>query len=132
MAAAILGKLGEELRLDMRVRSAGVATGEGYPPAEEAVRVVARHGLSLVAHRTASLTPELLEWADHVLAMEAYHKRVVERMGAGEKVTLLSEYGGDGRDVPDPIGLGEDAYERVFERLEAYLADFLRTEQKPI
>ena len=129
MAAAILEGLGRVTEVE--VRSAGTAAAEGERAAEPAERVAARHGLSLADHRSTPLTLPLLEWADHVLTMEARHGQLVERMGAGEKVTLLSEYGGDGRDIPDPLGQGEEAYAAVFEALERYLANFLETEERP-
>ncbi|MFN2433554.1 MAG: low molecular weight protein arginine phosphatase [Gemmatimonadota bacterium] len=133
MAAAILARLAAESggEATVQVRSAGTGAAEGAPAAEEAERVAERHGLSLAGHRTQPLTRELLDWADHVLVMEGYHRRAVERMGAAEKVTLLSEYGGTGRDVRDPIGCGEDAYEETFAALETYLAAFLGTEARP-
>ena len=129
MAGAILERLGAER--GVRVRSAGTAAVAGLRAAEEAVRTAERHGLSLAEHVTTPLTADLLDWADHVLVMEGYHRRLVCRMGAPEKVTLLSEYGGDGGDIPDPIGAGEDVYEDVYGRLETYLENFLVTEQRP-
>jgi protein-tyrosine phosphatase len=129
MGAAILERLAEGR--DVHVRSAGTAAVPRATATAEARRVAGRRGLSLADHRSEPLTTELLEWADHVLAMEVYHKRVVERMGAAEKVTLLSEYGGDGGDIQDPIGLPEQVYEEVFEALWCHLAWFLETEQAP-
>ncbi|MBA2565907.1 MAG: low molecular weight protein arginine phosphatase [Gemmatimonadetes bacterium] len=129
LGAAILERLAGEKGVE--VRSAGTGAGAGSPATEEARRVAERHGLSLERHRSLPLEPEVLAWADHVLVMENYHKRTVERLGAGEKVTLLSEYGGDGRDIDDPFGMGEASYERVYELLETYLAQFLTTERHP-
>jgi protein-tyrosine phosphatase len=129
MGAAILEALAGER--GVRVRSAGTGAVAGLAASPEAQRVAERNGLSLAAHRSAPLTPDLVEWADHVLAMEAHHKRIVEQMGAAEKVTLLSEYGGDGGDIADPIGAPEEVYERVFDALRNYLASFLETEQAP-
>ena len=129
MAEAVLRRIGAEHGIE--VLSAGTGAVAGLPLAEEAVRVLARRGLALEGHASRPLTEELLEWADHVLAMERHHKRVVERMRAAEKVTLISEYGGDGGDVRDPIGLGEEAYEDVLSQLERYLSAFVATELAP-
>jgi protein-tyrosine-phosphatase len=129
MAAAILESLGA--KRDVKVRSAGTMAAAGAPAAAEAQRVVATHGLSLASHRSVPLEPALLDWADHVLVMEGHHRRLVEQWGAGEKVTLLSEYGGDGEDVADPIGEPDETYERVFQALRLYLVNFLETEQAP-
>lgn len=129
MAGAILERLARGR--DVEVRSAGVAASEGAPASPEALRVAERHGLSLADHRSRPVTPDQVEWADLILPMETYQRRVVERMGAGEKVTLLSEYGGDGRDIADPWGHPEEIYEDVFRRLELYLSSFLETEHRP-
>lgn len=129
MAAVILISLGAER--GVRVLSAGTDASHGVPASAEAQRVAEHHGLSLGAHRSTPLAPELVEWADHVLVMEGYHKRVVERMGAAEKVTLLSEYGGDGGDIADPIGGPAETYESLFSVLGGYLTSFLETEKVP-
>lgn len=129
MGAAILEALAREH--DVQVRSAGTGAVEGALASAEAIEVAARHGLSLEGHRSSPLKPALVEWADHILVMEGRHKRVVERLGAGEKVTLLSEYGGDGRDITDPLGSGTETYEKVFASLSLYLARFLQTEERP-
>ena len=126
MAQAILERLGRER--DVEVRSAGTGAWEEAPASSAALRTVERHGLSLGEHRSRPLAPDLLDWADHVLVMERAHKRVVERMGAAEKVTLLSEYGGDGEDIADPLGEAEERYEDVFAALSWYLESFLETE----
>jgi protein arginine phosphatase len=129
MAEVILSSLGVER--GVRVRSAGTDAAHGVPASAEAQRVAERHGLSLAAHRSTPIALELVDWADHVLVMEGYHKRVVERLGAAEKVTLLSEYGGDGEDIVDPIGGPEETYERLFSTLGSYLVSFLETEKAP-
>lgn len=106
----------------VEVVSAGLAAGEGDPASAHAVAVAARHGLDLSAHRSRPLTPELVEWADLVLAMSPSHVYALDRGGAGEKVSLLGDFaaGGDGGGAPvrDPFGGDEEAYEDTFRELE--------------
>lgn len=106
----------------VEVASAGLAAEDGHPASRHAVAVAERHGLDLSGHRSRALTPELVAWADLVLAMSPSHVYALERGGAGEKVALLGDFaaGGDGEGtpVPDPFGGDEAAYEDTLRELE--------------
>lgn len=103
----------------VRVASAGLAAQPGRPASQHAVAVAERNGLELAGHRSQPFTPELLEWADLVLAMSPSHVYAVERMGGGDKVALLGEFAtGDGYPIPDPFGADEEAYEATLRELE--------------
>jgi len=101
----------------VRVASAGLAAHAGGPASRNALTVARRHGLELEAHRSQPLTPELLEWADLVLAMSPSHLAAIQQMGAGEKAALLGEFApgntGAGAGVPDPFGGDEREYEQT-------------------
>src|SRR5690606_10441944 len=62
------------------VASAGVAAGPGSPASSHAIILAADRGLDLTAHRSQPLSPELVEWADLILAMSASHLRGVAAM----------------------------------------------------
>src|SRR5688500_19611856 len=54
--------------------------------------VAGRHGIDLGGHRSQPLTPELVGWADLVLAMGPSHLDGIWRLGGAEKaLTLRSE-----------------------------------------
>src|SRR5215207_8840018 len=74
---------------NVEVASAGLAAHAGAAASEFAVSVAERHGVSLDAHRSRSITPELVEWADLVLAMGPSHVGGVRRYGGAEKVLTL-------------------------------------------
>jgi len=106
----------------VEVVSAGLAAEEGYPASVNALAVAERHGLDLSGHRSRPLTPELVDWADLVLAMSPSHVRALARGGVGEKVSLLGDFAagadGEGAPVHDPFGGDEAAYEETLRELE--------------
>jgi protein-tyrosine-phosphatase len=110
----------------VEVASAGLAAEEGYPASRHALAVAQRHALELAEHRSRPLTPQMVEWADLVLAMSPSHVYALERGGAGEKVALLGDFAaggpGEGAPVADPFGGDEDAYEATFRELEPLVA----------
>lgn len=113
----------------VEVKSAGIAAAPGQGASEATVRVTARHGLDVAGHRTAPLTPELVDWADLILTMAPGHLAVtVAAGGAGRAavITAFAEGGveGEGVDegavhggpgmVPDPFGGDDEEYEATY------------------
>lgn len=113
----------------VRVASAGLAARDGENAAGNAVQVAQRHGVSLAAHRTRALTPEMLQWADLVLAMSPGHLDAVRGYGAGERAALLSAFAaGDdpgARGVRDPFGGPVQAYENTYAELRRLIGGAL-------
>jgi len=102
------------------IRSAGIGAVTGSPASEHAVSVAAAHGLDLSAHRSAPLTPELVDWADLILAMSPSHLQVLDEWGAEDRAGLVTEFlDGEeaGRAVEDPFGGEEADYRSTFETL---------------
>lgn len=103
----------------LSVGSAGIAAGAGDPATMNARIVAAEAGLDLSGHSARFLTPDLIEWADLILAMSPSHLRAVTRLGGEEKAALITEFeGGEPHPVDDPFGGDEGAYRRTFHRLE--------------
>lgn len=105
----------------VQVASAGTAAEAGTPAAPEAVTVAARRGLELRQHRSRLLTPDLVEWADLILAMSASHLGAVARLGGEGRMALLGDFaveeGMPGAPVPDPLGGDEAVYEETISEL---------------
>jgi len=109
---------------DLEFRSAGTFAGSGAPASSGAVLAARRHGLDMSGHRTTPLGPDLVEWADVVLAMTEAHRRVAADIGAPGKTALVTEFlprdhPQHGREVGDPAGGDVDRYVEVLELLEA-------------
>ncbi len=102
---------------DVFVASAGVSAGEGHPTTPETVEALARLGIGFDG-RSLRLTPEMIRRADLVLCMTESHAQAARSLVAGDpdalaKIALVDPSG----DVEDPIGLGQDAYDRLARRL---------------
>lgn len=115
---------------DVEVRSAGTFAGRGAPASSGAVLAARQHGLDLSGHRSTPLGPDLVEWADLVLAMTNAHLRVAVDIGGEGKTSLVTEFLPEGhpergREVADPAGGDVGRYEEVLELLETAVAGVL-------
>ncbi|MEX0907690.1 MAG: low molecular weight protein arginine phosphatase [Gemmatimonadota bacterium] len=129
MAEAIAtGLLSERGWTHVEVRSAGISAADGSPATREAVDVSREQGLDLARHASRLVTPELLEWADLVLAMGSSHMRALEDLGTGGKAALVSSFldgDGTGESIADPFGSDIDSYRRTFTELRTAVAAVL-------
>lgn len=129
MAEAVTrAELGRRGWRHVEVASAGVAALDGAYASEAAIRATGKQGIDLRGHRSRSLSPELLDWADLILAMSPSHLARVERMGAADKGALLSEFAsGDPRSagVSDPFGGDDAVYDRTLAELRTLVASAL-------
>jgi RpiB/LacA/LacB family sugar-phosphate isomerase len=107
-------------RDDYEVGSAGLAAYPGQPASTHTVNVLRDEGIELGAFSSRPLTGGLVTDATHIFTMTLGHREAVETQfpDAADKTYLLCEFCPDdellGCDVPDPIGLGREAY--VFTR----------------
>src|SRR5262245_53840738 len=76
----------------VEVRSAGAFAKEGMPASEGALQSAARHGLDLTGHRTSTLSPELVDWADLILVMGPWHLERALELGGDERTALLAAF----------------------------------------
>lgn len=120
-----VGFLQERLRRDgrqddVRVRSAGTWTVEGYPATSYALQVMAERGLDISDHRSHVLIARDVEEADLILVMAQGHREAIEAEfpQARGKTVLLSEMVGRSYDIPDPYGAPMAAYRRCADELE--------------
>lgn len=128
LAAAIArGRLRELGWRHVEVASAGVAATPGAPAAEHAVRVAADAGLDLAGHRSTPLGPDLIAWADLVLAMGPGHLPLVRELGGADKAAVITDFitAGDAAGIPDPFGGDLGSYQRTFRVLEEAVAAVL-------
>ena len=120
MAQGILQQMLEQAHLaSVQVESAGVFAIDGMSSTRETQRVLQAVGVDCAAHRARSLTPQMVQEADLVLAMEQFQVEEILRRApsAKEKVHLLKTYGAaagevtDNPNIPDPIGKPLEVYE---------------------
>lgn len=104
--------------LEIRVRSAGISTGDGLPATPEALRALRALGIEAPSHASAQLTREALREADIIYAMTGGHRAAIAALepAAAAKVRLLDP---DGQDIPDPIGHPQPVYDEAARRIDA-------------
>lgn len=113
MAEGLAKKIAEERGLHVDVRSAGTHAREEWRATPDAVEVCREVGVDISGHQAQRLTPELVDWADHVLVMEEMHSWAVQACDwrAPYKVWKLAEFVGKKR-IDDPIGKSARHYRK--------------------
>lgn len=126
MAEALFRQLVAD-RDDIEVQSAGVSAGRGQPASMDSVRALKTLGIDLSRFRSQPVTEELVEQATHIFVMTRDHRRLLELFfpEASGKTYLVREFDNGSPDVPDPIGLGREVYERCRDVLRRSLPDLL-------
>lgn len=120
MAAALLRARAERAGDVLHVESAGTWGVDGAPASEMARAVMAERGISLDDHIARTVTREMLERADLVLAMTRNHRDALaaEFPLARPKLRLMSQVDGIEYDITDPYGKPRAAYELCAQDLE--------------
>ncbi|MGB6164583.1 MAG: low molecular weight protein-tyrosine-phosphatase [Pseudonocardiaceae bacterium] len=116
LAAAVLAKHGGSA---VEVRSAGLRDWHvGKPAHPVMVDVAARCGYDLSQHCGVQVSPELLAWADVVLAMDTAVLVALRELADETSAPKLLLYLGD-RDVPDPWEQPGEAFTACVTVIEA-------------
>lgn len=106
---------------DVEVQSAGTSAWDGAPASDGALLVGMERGLDLSQHRAQTLTRDLVNGADLVLAMGPHHLERIEALGGAGRshlITGFASYGSSARPVTDPIGGELDVYRATVDELE--------------
>lgn len=96
--------------------SAGIMDMAGSPASPEAIAACAAKGIHIGAHRSRTLSQQLIEESDFVFAMSRMHRERVVALSpeAVNKCVLLVE----NKDIPDPIGRPQQVYNDCAEMIE--------------
>ncbi|MGA0899359.1 MAG: low molecular weight protein arginine phosphatase [Luteolibacter sp.] len=113
-------------REDITTASAGVSAFPGSVMSRETAEILAKKNAAIENFSSQPVTAELLEQSSHVFAMTESHLTVLmaHYPEHEDRYFLLREFSGikdrrEGTDVPDPIGMGMPAYEKVAQVFEA-------------
>ncbi|NNC88793.1 MAG: hypothetical protein HKN82_10085 [Akkermansiaceae bacterium] len=116
----------------LTVGSAGVAAAPGSPLSRETAAILKERGIELSGFAARMVDEEILAGASHVFCMTRNHLDMLERMYPEhqDKFHLVCDFaeirGEVGRDVPDPIERGMDAYRDVAACLDEAIAGIRR------
>ena len=125
MAGGLLpGLLPPDLKERLEIQSAGTGAFPGSCPFPETIRVMREVGIDVRSHPARLLTVSLVEESDMIIVMGKGHRnRVLELSpSAGERVFLLSQFGGKGdEEIEDPLGRSTEAYRSCREVIRGHL-----------
>ena len=120
-AAVFLASLPEPIRKSIRCQSAGVmAADRPVPP--DAVGVAGRRGIDLTAHRSQTMSGQLVGRSELIVVMDASLRRLVcQRFRRSRRdVILLGDLDPEpiqSREIADPWGAGPEVLEGSYARL---------------
>lgn len=116
-----------------RILSAGMAAGGGLQPSLYAKEVMQEEGIDISDHRSKVLHADLLEEADKVLVMtESHRKQIADWFKSyADKTRLLRDFDPvrndpDYPNIPDPIGMGKEAYIKCKEMIKRSLTKAIK------
>lgn len=108
--------------LNVEVSSAGTSAWEGAPASDGALLVALERGMDLNDHRAQTLTRDMVQSSDVILAMGPHHLERIEALGGEGKAFLVSDFASRGashRPINDPIGGELEVYRATADELEA-------------
>jgi protein-tyrosine-phosphatase len=119
-------------RDDIEVGSAGVFASKGGRASTETMAILRKRGIQLDSFQSRPVAESLIHKATHVFAMTEGHLAHLEQRfpDYSDKFYLLREFAPPqgkrpSKDIPDPIGLGLEAYEEVAQVIEKALPSLL-------
>ena len=104
-----------------QISSAGTSALDGLPASSLATMVASQNSIDLSEHRARLLSGAIVKDADLIITMGSKHRETVGIIDPStlEYAFLLTEFCDDEEgDVPDPIGMGVEEYEKTFEVIE--------------
>lgn len=105
---------------DVNVKSAGIYAMDGENMSLNSQKVLTANDIPFT-HKSSSLQPSTVEWADLILTMTAAHKQalIFAFPEAISKIYMYKEFvtPDDIQDVMDPFGGNLGIYERTYEEL---------------
>ncbi|MET3699022.1 protein-tyrosine phosphatase [Bacillus oleivorans] len=116
MAAAIMNQLGIE------AKSAGIFAAAGSDATPQTKQVLSENDI-LYHHSSQPVTPEILDWATHILTMTESHKgHLLHRYPSVQNKTFtIKEFADEMGDVIDPYGGSVYEYRQTFSELNELL-----------
>ena len=113
----------------VEIESRGVVAAVGNPMSENAVKALEKKGIPVKTdHVAKQITTDDILGADLIICMTERHKM---RLGCLPKVFTLGQLTG-ARDVADPFGKGEEAYETCLDEILADLEKLLPIIQRQL
>lgn len=120
----------EGLASEIFVDSAGTGAWHiGDPPDRRSIAVARRHGIDISGLRARKVSRADFETFDLILGMDRENVRTLRQLASADRedrISLFLEYAaGRDQDVPDPYYDGPEAFERLYQMLDAGCSSLL-------
>lgn len=108
---------------EWKAGSAGTAAWHGQKASPETLQILQAQGINLSCHESRAVTPALMEDATDVYAMTESHLAALlaNFPEHADKTKLVTCYT-DNRNIADPIGCGQAAYNSVARQLTSAIS----------
>ena len=106
------------------ILSAGTFGMDGAPVSPESIQAMKEQGVDISDYKSSALTEDLIQQADVIFCMTESHRQAVvsfDSSSASKTFRLDPD-----ADVPDPIGLGFQAYQKTADMIRAGLLQRLK------
>ncbi len=120
--------------MPIEIMSAGIYAVQGGGASHFAVEVAAQNGINLNFHRSKQLSENLAKTSNLILTMERNHTDYIKNNWPEiDCVYELRSFGRDDEsideplDIIDPIGMGFEVYQSVFEELKREITRISQT-----
>ncbi|MBI4655901.1 MAG: low molecular weight protein arginine phosphatase [Elusimicrobia bacterium] len=126
-------KLAQGKKLNIEVKSAGVAVAQGISSPEIVRKLLEQEGIGEFKHVPAQIDKQIIGEAELILGMTSDHKQLLAAMfpEAAGKTFALNEYAGlPDKDIEDPFGASDEAYKAVFESIKKAVSEVLNRLEK--
>ncbi|HWO78121.1 MAG TPA: low molecular weight protein arginine phosphatase [Bacillus sp. (in: firmicutes)] len=121
MAAAIMNQLGIE------AKSAGIFAAAGSDASPHTKQVLSENNIEY-KHASQPVTPEILDWATHILTMTENHKwhLLSSYPSVQDKTFTIREFVDESGDVIDPFGGSLEEYRQTFSELNELMKKVIK------
>lgn len=117
LAEGIARKVAKECGLDILIDSAGTSNYHiGEPPDSRSVAVAYQNGVDISMLRGRQISKSDSKF-DLIVAMDRQNYANISRLGLGNRLVMMGEFGLNGADIPDPYYGDSKDFKRVYDML---------------
>jgi protein-tyrosine phosphatase len=128
LAEGIAKNIIQKKGLNFTIDSAGISSfHEGETPCKDSIKIAKMHNIDISKLRARQVRRTDKDIYDHIIAMDAKNKKVLETMRF-ENVHLLGDFANyEGADVPDPYFFDtfDESIQNVYTMIEVCVEDLI-------